>query len=136
MLRRLIMAEEPNRAEIQIRINDININVSGLSSQWNGKDLHTAAILGLIDTAHTDFWEKDVLQQGYDSNVTPADQFYASILSAIARHYAVNALLPNDMQVSSVLFNLIGSLVEKKRLSTIIRQGNWSEEDDEVYEES
>jgi len=130
------VSEESNRATISTHINDIDIEISGPSAQWEGRDLQTAAILGLIEMSHTHSWEKDVLEQHGDyGNVSPGDQFYAALLSGIARHYAVDAALETDMPVASVLFRLIGELVEKERLNTIIRQGQSGEEDGEVYDE-
>src|SRR5689334_16011038 len=105
-----------DQSHLSFVLNDMKIEISGLSSKFDGRDLHTAAVIGLIEMAPTEFWEKDLIEQGVDFEITPAEQFYASILSAIARHYAVDAMLLHDMEVYTVLMQLIGELANKGRL--------------------
>jgi hypothetical protein len=118
-----------DRKRITIDDGDLHIIIEGPSTKFTGQDLTTASIIAMISGADTHHWEKLRVEQGVADEVTPADQLYAAVLSAVTRHYAVDAMLNEDREVHSVLFDLIGDLVNKGRLRNCIRVGRSSEED-------
>lgn len=107
----------------------LKITIEGASSPFDARDLWTQATVALISEADTHWWEKLELERDISDPVTPADRFYAAVLSAVARHYAVDAMLPEDSEVHSVLFDLIAELTKKGRLRNLIRSGESSEQD-------
>lgn len=121
------MAED--NARIILNGNGIHITIEGVSGKFAAQDLNTAAIVLLIQEADTLWWEKLETEDGVQDSTTPADRFYNAVLSAVARHYAVDAMLSDDTAVHTVLFELIGDLTNKGRLRNVIRAGASSEKD-------
>lgn len=109
--------------------NGMLIIIEGPSSKFAAQDLTTAAIVALIQEADTHGWEKLEVEDGVNDPVTPADRFYNAVLSAVARHYAVDAMWPEDMAVHTALFEIISDLTNKGRLRNTIRAGTSSEGD-------
>lgn len=106
----------------ELRDGDLHITVSGPSSQFFGSDLHTLAVVALIQNADTDGWEKHQLQRGAAMGEA-ADQFYAAIFGAVARHAAQDGTWPEEMTVAELLRELIDGLVRVGRLTTTISDG-------------
>jgi hypothetical protein len=110
-----------------IENGQIKVTIEGPSSQARGKDLLTAAILAMINAADVEHWEKERLELGVTDDVTPADQFYSSVLTAVARHYLATTPVPVDAgPANEVLAQLMRSLVEKGRLRIVLQP--WDDE--------
>lgn len=80
---------------------------------------NTQAVVALIQEADTDGWEKHQLDRG-GSFGDAADQFYAAIFGAVARHAAQSGMWPEGMTVAELLREMIDNLVAKGRLMTTI----------------
>lgn len=78
------------------------------------------AAIALIEEADTHGWEKEDLER--HGNSEAADQFYAAILYAVARHYAVDALdAQSSPRVYEVLVDLLAQIVNNGRLDQVMR---------------
>lgn len=111
----------------EMRDGDLHIVVTGQSSQFFGSDLHTQAVVTLIQGADTDGWEKHQLSRGGVMGEA-SDQFYAAIFGAVARHAAQSDTWPEGMTVAELLRELIDGLVSQGRLTTTISASGESDE--------
>lgn len=92
---------------------EINMEINpgiGYEGDRYGMDLLTRAIVHLIENFDTHLAEKEVAAY-WDTQ-----QYYATILSAIARHYVVDCVVEREMTVEMVLAELIAGLVESGML--------------------
>lgn len=76
--------------EITINHNDLEITIKGESKHFFAQDLHTKAIVTLIEEADVGGWEKH-----NDSEKDPLSDFCAAILTAVTRLYAHEGNLPD-----------------------------------------
>lgn len=60
----------------------LSITIEGESPDLDGQALETAAILEIIKHVDTGRWENEDVEAGH--------AFYAAVLGAVARHYAVD----------------------------------------------
>ena len=111
----------------ELRDGDLHITIRGPASQFFASDLYTQAVVALIQDADTDGWEKHQLDRG-GAMGDAADQFYAAIFGAIARHAAQSGAWPEGMTVAELLRVLIDDLVAKGRLTTTISASGESDE--------
>lgn len=116
-------------AKITMEHGPMRITIEGPPTAFDARDLIVPAIVALIQETDTHWWEKREGERGVFDEVTPADRFYSAVLTAVARHYAVDAMLPEDMETHAVLFQLMGDLTNKGRLRNVIRAGSASEAD-------
>lgn len=118
-----------NTKRITMNDGSLHVTIEGPSTNFDARDLIIPAIVALIQETDTSWWEKREAEQGIIDSVRPADRFYSSVLSAVARHYAVDAMLPEDMETHAVLFQLIGEITNQGRLRNVIRAGTAGEAD-------
>jgi hypothetical protein len=83
-------------AELIINHNDIKIRIEGESEHFFAQDLHTKAVVALIEQADVHRWEKH--NQEHGSNEDALGEFCAAILVTVTRLYADEANLPSDEQ--------------------------------------
>lgn len=76
-------------------------------------DVVTKAIVHLIEEMDTHLWDKDAKE-------LQADEFYAAILTAVARHYAVDDPMERQQPAYQWLDELIKNLRENKHLHQVI----------------
>ena len=119
-----------DKRSFEIQDGDLHITITGPSAQFFGSDLYTQAVVALIQEADTDGWEKHQLNRG-GSFGEAADQFYAAIFGAVARHAAVSGIDAEGMTVAAVLRAVIDDLVAKGRLTTTISDGGEHDPEDE-----
>lgn len=106
---------------VTIHEGDVTIMITGPSSNFFARDLHTSAVTMLIAGADISGWERQQAERGEGSTeVTPGDQFRAAVLAAVARLYATEADLPDELRVADLLRDMISDLEAKGRLTTLI----------------
>lgn len=105
-------------ASFHMTAGDLDIVITGDANQPHGQDLITMAIVALISEADTSGWEKAQYEKYGESQAQ--NQFYAAVLSAIARHYAMD-WLQEERSTANVLEELIRGLREDGRLQQMIR---------------
>ena len=91
----------------------LTITVEDHTGEYDDQELQIAAIVELIDSAPSSFWEKDALNEGQDS---PTPAFYEAILTAVANHAAVDREWLEGKPVYEALYELIGELREDGHL--------------------
>lgn len=104
---------------IHVDANGLEIVIKGEANQPHAQDLVTMAIVALISEADTHGWEKADIEQHGETEA--ANQFYAAILSAIARHYAVDSILTEERPTADILEELIVRLREEGRMRQMIQ---------------
>lgn len=116
---------------ITIDHGDTHITITGPSAQFFGGDLYTQAIVALIHEADTSGWDKHQTERGAPMGAA-ADQFYAAILGAVARHANVSfaGMVPEGTTVAELLRQMMRDLVTKGRLTTILTSGGERDPDD------
>jgi hypothetical protein len=93
----------------------LEIRVRGASTRFSGMDLHTAAIVELIEAADTGFEEKI-------GDPEAPWEFYAAVLAGVARHYVETASQYGDdvdedrQSAGEILQGLLGELRRQGRL--------------------
>jgi excisionase family DNA binding protein len=83
-----------------LHMGDMTIMIYGEANQPWGQDLYTMAVVGLIQEADPVQW----LKAGNDS---AREQFYASVLSAVAQHFAAEFGQQKEVTVHDELQHLI-----------------------------
>lgn len=116
-----------NERSFEIQDGDLHITITGPSAQFFGSDLYTQAVVALIQDADTDGWEKHQISRG-GAMGEAADQLYAAIFGAVARHAAQSDTWPEGMTVAELLRELIDGLVSQGRLTTTISASGESDE--------
>ena len=89
----------------------LTVAIRGPSTDGMGLDLLTAAVTTLIESADTHHAEKR-------GNGDAAAEFYAAVLAAVARHYAVDA---SELEAVDEDRDSVGALLEQ--LLGELRQG-------------
>jgi hypothetical protein len=80
--------------EINVSGNGVEISITGDSEHFFGQDLHTRAVVTLIEMADVGGWEKHNAEHGM--NPDALGEFCAVVLSAVTRLYAAHTGLPED----------------------------------------
>lgn len=88
--------------EITISHKDIEITVKGKSEHFFGQDLHTKAVITLIEEADVGGWEKH-----NDGETDPLSDFCAAILTGVTKLYAYEGNLPEDEKANVPLLGEI-----------------------------
>lgn len=105
--------------KIDIRHDDIEITIEGSSDHFFGQDLHTRAVVTLIEGADMGGWEKYNLEQG--TNDDALGEFCAAVLMAATRLYASEAGLPEDELIELPSLGTVG-VPQRKPAHQILTQ--------------
>lgn len=116
-----------------INNDGIEIIIEGDSEHFFGQDLHTKAVVTLIEEADTHGWEKHNLEHGMNGDAL--GEFCAAVLSAVTRLYALEASLPEDEHIEIVPLGKVNVPQRKPvhevllQVITYLREGDYLNEE-------
>lgn len=85
----------------------LNIMVEDVTNEYDVQELQTAAIVHLIESSPTEFWERDAIEAGDEEDIS--GKFYEAVLTAVACHRAVD----DDRLVGKPIYEALYQLIEE-----------------------